>query len=71
MIFLEQHQFLVHLPSALRIVFGPPILLQNVLFHCHETIKCIAVLARFSADTNGINGMVPLLVTEVDMLLGI
>ena len=65
---MEQHQYLVHSPGALRNVFGLLIFLQIVPVHCHETIKCIVVLARFTADINGNNCMVPLLATEVNML---
>ena len=66
--FLEQQQCLVHLAGALLTVLGLLVITQNILFHCHETIKCIVVLAWFPADTNGTNCMVPLLVTEIHVL---
>ena len=66
--FLQQHHCLVLMLSTMCTVFGTLVLLQNVLLHCHETIKAVVVQARFSADTNVTNGMVPLLVTQVNML---
>ena len=66
--FLEQQQRLVHLAVALLAVLGLLVIAQNILFHCHETIKCIVMLAWLAADTNGTNCMVPLLVTKIRVL---
>ena len=68
MYFLELQQHLVHLPGALLAVLGILVSARNILFYCHETIKCIVVFARLPTNTDGTNFMVPLLVTEIHML---